>query len=313
MTATARPRPKYVCLDTQMVPYDSAAIHPLSTAFKYSATVFEGLRGYWNEKAGQLYLFRVADHLRRLEDSAKVARMAIPASSAELEDRIVELARANELREDIHVRVLVFVAADDGKLDSVEPVSTVIATMPMGRYPEVRPEGTGLDVCVSHWRRNSDDSSPVRVKTTGNYFNSRLALLQARDGGYDDAIIVDPAGKVTEGPGYNIFLVRDGQVATPAVTHGILEGITRDTVIRLCQDADMPAVAERTIDKSELYLASELFYCGSGKEVTAIRSVDGIALRLQPPGPVTKAIHDSYFALARGESAAHRNWLTPVY
>jgi branched-chain amino acid aminotransferase len=313
VTAAARAAPRYVWLDSQIVPYESAKIHALSTAFKYSATIFEGLRGYWNQDAGQLYLFRVADHLTRLEDSARVARMAIPASSAELETRIVELARANELRQDIHVRVLVFVAADDGQLDSVEPVSTVIATMPMGRYPEIRDEGAGLNVCVSHWRRNSDDSSPVRVKTTGNYFNSRLALLQARDGGYDDAIIVDPAGKVTEGPGYNIFLVRDGKVATPAVTHGILEGITRDTIIRLCQDADLPAVAERTIDKSELYLASELFYCGSGKEVSPIRSVDGIVLRLQPPGPVTKAIYDSYFALARGESAVHRDWLTPVY
>lgn len=313
MTAAGREKPRYIWLDSQIVPYESGKIHALSTAFKYAAIVYEGLRGYWNQQAGQLYLFRAADHLRRLEDSAKVARMAIPVSSRELEDRIAELARANELREDIHVRLLVYVAADDGGLDSVEPVGTVIATMPMGRYPETRRPDAGLNVCVSHWRRNSDDSSPLRIKTSGNYFNSRLALLQARDGGYDDAIIVDSAGKVTEGPGYNIFMVRDGRPSTPAVTNGILEGITRDTIIRLCQETAMLTVAERTIDKSELYLADELFYCGSGKEVSAIRSVDGIVLRQQPPGPVTKSISESYFALARGESTGHRNWLTTVY
>lgn len=313
MTTAERQKPKYVWLDSQIVPYESAKIHALSTAFKYAATVYEGLRGYWNQRSQQLYIFRVADHLRRLEDSARVARMSIPASARDIETRIVELARANELRQDIHVRVLVYVAADDGLLDSVDPVGLVIATMPMGRYPERRQAGRGLNVCVSHWRRNNDDSSPVRVKTTGNYFNSRLALLQARDGGYDDAILVDSAGKVTEGPGYNIFLATGGRLATPAATHGILEGITRDTIIRLYHEATGFAVSERTVDKSELYLADELFYCGSGKEVAAIRSVDGIMLRQEAPGDITKSISESYFAVARGESARHKDWLTTVY
>lgn len=313
MTAAAPVRPRYVWLDSQIVPYESAKIHALSTAFKYAAIVYEGIRGYWSQESDQLFLFRVDDHLRRLEDSAKVARMAIPASSHELKDMIVELARANKLREDIHVRLLVYVAADDGQLDSTDPVGTVIATMPMGRYPEIRMGDGGLRVCVSHWRRNSDDSSPLRIKTTGNYFNSRLALLQARDAGYDDAIIVDSAGKVTEGPGYNIFLAKGGRLATPAVTHGILEGVTRDTIIRLCTESAMPAVTERTIDKSELYLADELFYCGSGKEVSVIRSVDGIGLREETPGPIAEIIRASYFALVRGETTNHKDWLTAVY
>jgi branched-chain amino acid aminotransferase len=290
-----------------------ARVHVLSTAVKYAAVVYEGVRGYWNQQAGQLYLFRVADHLSRLEDSARVSRLAIPASSHDLAERIAELARANELREDIHVRVLAYVAADDGLLDSVDPVETVIATMPMGRYPESRAPGAGLDVCVSHWRRNSDDGSPPRVKTTGNYFNSRLALLQARNGGYDDAIMVDSAGKVTEGPGYNIFVSRNGFLSTPSVTHGILEGVTRNTIIHLHQEARGSAVTERTIDKSELYLADEVFFCGSGKEVSAIRSIDGIALRQSAPGPATASVQKSYFAAARGESSEHMDWLTPVY
>jgi branched-chain amino acid aminotransferase len=312
MTA-ARPHPRFLMMDGQVVPYASAQVHVLSTAVKYAAIVYEGIRGYYNDESGQLYLFRVGDHLRRLSDSALVTRMSLPASPAALAGQIAELARLNELREDIHVRVLAYVAADDGGLDSVDPVRTVIATMPMGRYPERRQAGAGLNVCISHWRRNSDDGSPVRVKTTGNYLNSRLALLQARDGGYDDAIMVDTAGKATEGPGYNLFMVRGGQLATPAATSGILEGITRDTIMSLHQQATGQAVAERTIDKSELYLADELFFCGSGKEVSAIRSVDGIGLRQPPPGPVTTAIRDSYFALVRGQAAAPEDWLTPVY
>jgi branched-chain amino acid aminotransferase len=313
MTAAVRGKPAYVWQDSRIVPYESAQVHVLSTAVKYAAVVYEGIRGYWNQDAGQLYLFRVGEHLRRLADSATVARMALPVSPADLGDRIAELARANQLREDIHVRVMVYVAADDGLLDSVDPVGVVIATMPMGRYPESRPAAAGLDVCVSHWRHNSDDASPPRVKTTGNYFNSRLALLQARDGGYDDAILVDAAGKVTEGPGYNIFLARDGLLATPAVTHGILEGVTRDTILRLCQETCGPAAVVRTIDKSELYLADEVFFCGSGKEVSAIRSIDGIALRHDVPGPLTAALKESYFAAARGLSGKHADWLTAVY
>jgi branched-chain amino acid aminotransferase len=313
MTAAVREKPAYVWQDSRIVPYEEARVHVLSTAFKYAAVVYEGIRGYWNQEAGQLYLFRVMDHLRRLADSATVARIAIPMREADLGLQIAELARANQLREDIHVRVLVYVSADDGMLDSVDPAGIVIATMPMGRYPETRQAAGGLSICVSHWRRNSDDGSPPRVKTTGNYFNSRLALLQARDGGYDDAVLVDAAGKVAEGPGYNIFLARDGQLSTPAVTHGILEGVTRDTIIRLSGEIfGSPAVA-RTVDKSELYLADELFFCGSGKEVSAIRSVDGIPLRHGAPGPITAAIKEAYFAAARGASPAHADWLTTVY
>lgn len=139
MTAAVREKPAYIWQDSRIMPYESARVHILSTAVKYAAVVYEGIRGYWNQEAGQLYLFRVTDHLRRLADSARVARMAIPVSSADLGQGIAELARANKLREDIHVRVMVYVGADDGLLDSVGPVGVVIATMPMGRYPESRP------------------------------------------------------------------------------------------------------------------------------------------------------------------------------
>jgi branched-chain amino acid aminotransferase len=152
-----------------------------------------------------------------------------------------------------------------------------------------------------------------RVKSTANYMNSRLALMQARDAGYDDALLLDTQGKVTEGPGYNFFAVRDGQLITPPLTQGILEGITRDTLIRLSAEKLERAAVERPIDKTELYLCDEAFFCGSGKEVKPIRSVDGIPLGLEPPGPVTQSLRDAYFALARGEESSHAEWLTPVY
>jgi branched-chain amino acid aminotransferase len=304
--------PRYIWFNGAIVPYESAQVHVLSTAVKYAAAVFEGLRGYWNAHAGQLYLFRVTDHLERLEQSARVARMPVPVTSQELAARIVELVHANDLRQDIHVRVLAYVSADDGMLDSTEPVGVTIATMPMGRFPEARASDGGLDVCVSHWRRNSDDAAPPRVKTTGNYFNGRLALLQARNGGYDDAILTDAAGKVSEGPGYNIFIVRHGELSTPPVTQGILEGITRDTVIGLYRQAHGTGVSERVIDKSELYVADEAFYCGSAKEITPIRSVDGISLRAAP-GPVTQSLSARYQSVVRGDDAERMHWLTAVY
>lgn len=305
--------PRYIWFDDAIVPYEAAKIHVLSTAVKYAAAVFEGLRGYWNAEDGQLYLFRVADHLDRLVQSARVARMPVPATPQELAARIVDLVQANDLRQDIHVRVLAYVSADDGMLDSAEPVGVTIATMPMGRYPEARSGHGGLDVCVSHWRRNGDDAAPPRVKTTGNYFNGRLALFQARNGGYDDAILTDAAGKVTEGPGYNIFVVRHGELSTPPVTQGILEGITRDTVLWLYRQAHGVAVSERVIDKSELYVADEAFYCGSAKEITPIGSVDGISLRAAAPGPVTRSLSEAYQNVVRGGDAAHMHWLTAVY
>lgn len=301
-----------IFLDGRIVPYEEATVHMLTTAFKYGACVFEGLRGYWSPRQGQLYLFRVQEHLQRLQQSARISRMTLPYSNERLTRALVELCRQNQLQEDIHIRILVFVNDDNGGLASTGPISTAIATMPQGRYPEVAGK-PGLDVCISSWRRIDDQALPARVKAIANYQNSRLALLQARQDGYDDAILLDARGKISEGPGYNFFMVRDDRVLTPPVTSGILEGVTRDTLIKLCAQRGH-RVLERDLDRSEAYAASEAFFCGSSKEVTPIASVDGHRLGDACPGPWTAWLKQVYMETVRGERPPlEPGWLLPVY
>ena len=309
--ASAR-HPRLLFFNGELVPYEDARVHVLSTAFKYAATVFEGLRAYHDEDADQLYLFRVAEHLERLVHSAAISRIPLPYSAGELTEHLLQLIRENALRQDLHIRISLFVTADDGGLHSCEPSGIMIAAMPMGRYDAIA-AGDGLHVCVSSWRRIGDDAMPARVKTVGNYQNSRLALLDARAAGFQDAIMLDARGKVSEGPGYNIFVVRDDRILTPSVTHGILEGVTRDSLIRLFKQIHDVDVIEREIDRTELYVASEAFFCGSGKEVTPIASVDHHRLASGAIGPWTQRIRSSYFEVAKGKHPQFSHWLIPVY
>lgn len=301
--------PRFLLLNGQLVEYEHARVHVLSTAFKYGAIVFEGLRAYWNDARQELYGFRLDDHLRRLVMSMKISRIPGDHDVVAYREALLDLIRANDLREDLHMRVQAFVDTDDGGLASSEPVSISMAAMPMGRYFR----SDGLHVCVSSWTRISDNSMPPRVKAVPNYQNSRLALLQARIDGYEDAILLSSDGKVTEGPGYSIFMVRDGQLCTPPVTAGILESITRDSVIRLATAKAGITVQEREIDRTELYVADELFFCGSAAEVTPVLSVDRHAVGDGTPGACTRRLRELYLEAARGKAPDEHDWLTPVY
>jgi branched-chain amino acid aminotransferase len=296
----------------KFVPYEDAKVHVLTTAFKYAATIYEGIRAYHNEQTDQLYIFRLQEHLSRLETSAKIARIPVPYTSDQLKDYLIKLIRDNELRQDLHIRLSAYVGEDDGRLDSMEPVGVCMGAMPMGRYDALAPS-QGLSVCVSSWRRIGDESMPPRVKTVGNYHNSRLALLDARAAGFQDAILLDQRGKVTEGPGYNFFMLRDGIVLTPPVTYGVLEGVTRDTLIKLFRDVHGLTVLEREIDRTELYAAEEAFFCGSGKEVTPISSIDHRPVGDGGIGSWTEKIKATYFDVAKGKYAEYSRWLLPVY
>jgi branched-chain amino acid aminotransferase len=280
---------------------------------KYAATVYEGIRAYWSDDRNELFIFRLGEHLERLQQSARLSRFALLETPAEIEAQLLGLIRANELREDLHVRILAYVTADDGLIDAVGPIELAIATMPMGRYPERGNAKTALDVGISHWQRLHDGAMPPRVKTSGNYVNSRLALTHARLSGYDDALLLDANGKVSEGPGYNFFMIRGGRVITPRVTQGILEGVTRATLIELFRAEHGIDVVEREIDKTEVMVADEAFFCGSGKEVRAIGSVDRHELSESAPGPVTRAIETTYFDVLRGLQPVYAHWLTPVW
>jgi len=303
----AKPRLLNMC--GKIVPYEDARVHVLSTAMKYAASVYEAMRAYWSDADQQLYVFRPREHLRRLERSAKIARIPLPADAARLERETLEIIRANELREDLHVRLIVFVDTDDGGLASREPVGYVIAPIPTTRYFE----STGLHVAVSSWHRTADNAIPARVKAAANYQNSRLALLQAKTDGYDDAILLNSDGSVAEGPGYTLFLVREAQPMTPSVTSNILEGVTRSTLLTLFSESLGVTVEQREIDRTELYVADEAFFAGTAAEVTPILSVDRRPVGEGVMGPLTAKVRDAYFRAVRDGSAPHPEWRTPVY
>jgi branched-chain amino acid aminotransferase len=292
-----------------IIRYEDARVHVLSTAMKYAASVYEAMRAYWSDADQQLYVFRLREHLQRLQRSAKIACIPLPADLARFEREILEVIRANDLHEDLHLRLIAFVDTDDGGLASREPVGYVIAPIPTGRYFA----SGGLHVAVSSWHRTADNAIPARVKAAANYQNSRLALLQAKTDGYDDAILLNSDGSVAEGPGYTLFLVRDHQPMTPAVTSNILEGVTRSTLLTLFPESLGVAVEQREIDRTELYAADEAFFAGTAAEVTPILSVDRRPVGEGVMGPLTAKMRDAYFRTVRDGSAPHPEWRTPVY
>jgi branched-chain amino acid aminotransferase len=301
-------KPRLLLMNGRIIPYEDARVHVLSTAMKYAASVYEAMRAYWSESEQQLYVFRLREHLRRLERSAKIARVPLPADLDRLEADTREVIRANGFREDLHVRLIVFVDTDDGGLASREPVSYVVAPIPTGRYFGAG----GLHVAVSSWDRTSDNAIPPRVKAAANYQNSRLALLQAKIDGYDDAILLNSDGSVAEGPGYTLFLVRDDRPITSPVTSNILEGVTRATLLTLFREALSVEPWEREVDRTELYIADEAFFAGTAAEVTPILSVDRHPIGDGAIGPLTAKVRDAYFQVVRG-GASHPDWRTPVY
>jgi len=302
-------KPRLLNMSGKIVHYEDARVHVLSTAMKYAASVYEAMRAYWSDADQQLYVFRLREHLRRLERSAKIARIPLPADAARLERETLEIIRANGLREDLHVRLIVFVDTDDGGLASREPVGYVIAPIPTTRYFET----AGLHVGVSSWHRTADNAIPARVKAAANYQNSRLALLQAKTDGYDDAIMLNQDGSVAEGPGYTLFLVRDDQAMTPSVTSNILEGVTRSTLLTLFPESLGVTVEQREIDRTELYVADEAFFAGTAAEVTPILSIDRRPVGEGVMGRLTVKVRDAYFRAVRDGSAPHPEWRLPVY
>jgi branched-chain amino acid aminotransferase len=302
-------RPTYLLVDGELVPYQDAGMHVLSPALKYGIGVFEGFCGYWHESEQELYTFRVRDHLDRLADSIAVTELDYAFGPVGLHEQIHVLIRANELRENIHMRLQILLASDDGTPEDTGPTVAFISTMPIGQYFR-RPK---LDLCVSSWTRISDRSMPPRVKSIANYHNGRLASLEARRNGYDAPLLLTDGGRLAEGFGYNVFIVRKGRLATPALTDSTLEGITRDTVLVLAREELGLEVDERPIDRTELYSADEVFVCGSAAEVTPVSSVDRHVYNAGEPGELTSELRRLYLAAVHDELARDRGWTTPVY
>ena len=222
---------------------------------------------------------------------------------------MLRVLHANELRENVHIRVIAYLGGDD-ELAQTGPVGLIAGALPRGSPKGV---SAGIHVRVGSWARLADNALPPRVKCTGNYVNNRAAEIEARQDGYDGVIMLTAAGKVSEGSGACLFIARGGRLHTPDLASDILESITRDTMLRIAPATIGSAVVERTVDRSELYAADELCWCGSGQEIMPILSVDRIPVGDGRIGPLTRALQERYFAIVRGADAGYREWLTPVW
>jgi len=300
---------EYLFFNNEIVPYEQAVIHVPTPAYRYGAMVFEGLRGYWNDEEEQMYLFRVPEHCRRLNQSLKMTRMDLTVAVEEMTGNLIRLIRKNEMRETIHFIYSAFLDGD-GPMSSTGPIGTAIEIRRLGRMFDIE---NGIRCSTSSWRRNTDDASPMRIKSAANYQNSRFALLQAKQDGYDNAILLTALGKVSEGTGACLCMVRDGRLVTPSITSDILESITRDTIITLYREQFDTSAVERSIDRTELYVADEIFFCGSGYEVVPIVDVDGFKIGSGTPGEVTRQLMETYRAVVTGKTPDHADWRTPVY
>jgi branched-chain amino acid aminotransferase len=305
--------PKYIWMNGEYVPWEDAKIHVATEAVGFGSSVFEGLRAYWNDEEEQLYVFRLEEHLERLGQSMRMMRMTFERSLDEIGEVCVELLVKNELREDVHIRPTVYFGLSKKffahKPDLVDVGAYVLA----GPRKSTLGIDYGIHASVSSWTRISDRDMPPRIKAAANYQNGRLANAQAVEDGYDGAILLNELGKVAEGPGACVFLVRDGTAITPPVTGGILESITRTTLIQLFRDEMSVPVVEREVDRTELYIADEVFYCGSAFEITPIFSVDKFQVGEGQVGPLTAQLQTEYDTVIRGKNSKHRNWLSPVY
>ena len=278
-----------------------------SAAVFYGTNVFEGLRAYWNPADEELYGFRLAEHFVRIRESMKMNRFTVPYSDADLFEAVRETLRGNEIREDVHMHMVAYVTGVG--LDATGPTGLYINPRRRGRVG-----AEGLKCCVTSWVRTSDNAIPIRLKSGPNYQNGRLATLQAKADGYDAPIFLNQQGHVAEGSGATFMMVRKGKIVTPPLTGDILVSITRETLIEdvAPRVLGMPIV-EREIDRTEIYVADEAFFCGSGYEITPITSIDRVPLGDGKVGPITQRMSEAYIALVRGTDKRHPEWRTATY
>jgi branched-chain amino acid aminotransferase len=296
-----------IWMNGKLVPQAEAVLPVNSAAVFYATNVFEGLRAYWNAADGELYAFRLAEHFARFRESMKMMRFTVPYSDADLYEAVREALRGNDVQEDVHMHLVAYVGG--AGLDSTSPTGMYINPRRRGRITD----GAGLRCCVTSWQRTSDNAIPIRLKSGSNYQNGRLATLQAKADGYDAPIFLNQQGTVAEGSGATFFMVRRGQLITPPLTSDILESITRTTLLDTLAPALGLEVVERHIARTELYVADEAFFCGSGYEITPILSVDRFNLGSGAVGPVTQRLVTTYMDVVRGVDKRFPEWRTPIY
>nr|BBH93486.1 branched chain amino acid aminotransferase [Thermogemmatispora argillosa] len=298
-------------MNGEFIPAERGVISVRTHGFAYGTGCFEGIRGYWNAQDQQLYLFRAREHYERLLRSCKTLQIKLPYTVEQLLEITVELVRRNNQRQDIYIRPVAYKSDQTigVRLHGISD-SFLITAEPFGDYVST----TGLRCCVSSWRRIDDNAIPARAKVCGAYVNSALAKSEALQNGYDEAIMLTHDGHVSEGSAENIFLVLNGELVTPAPTENILLGITRDTVMELARRELGRVTRERSIDRTELYNAEEIFLCGTGAQIAPVVEVDHRPVGNGQIGPISKALQDLYFEVVRGKRPEYRaRWCTPVY
>jgi branched-chain amino acid aminotransferase len=303
--------PNYAFFKGRIVPYSEAKVGVMTHTLNYGTGVFGGLRGYWNSDEQQLFIFRPHDHYRRFLESASLLLMSFPFSEAQIVQFTIDLLKTEKYRTDCYIRPIGYYGDEiiGVRLHDLNPELAIIA-IPFGSYVE---DEEGSHVTISSWRRIDDNMIPARGKIAGAYVNSAFIKTDAQRSGFDEAIVLNQDGHISEGSAENIFLVRKGVVHTPTVTENILEGITRRTVIMLLRDDMGLEVVERTIDRTEIYLSEEAFFCGTGVQVAAITQVDHRPVGTGELGPITRRLRQLYFDAVRGRIPKYRELCTPVY
>ena len=306
----ARSLDQLICyFEGAYVPLADARVSIMTHAFMYGTATFEGIRGYWNADDETLYGLFLREHLERIRASARILLMDDIPSVDELAGIVIETVRRNGFREDVYVRPSFYKStrAIGVRLHHLEHELYVL-TLPFGDYIDTE---HGVRLMTSSWRRNADEAIPARGKIVGGYVNMAFQKSEAELNDFDEALVLTPDGHASEASAANLFMVRDGVVITPPVSDDILEGITRRAMIQLAQDQGL-AVEVRSVDRSELYVADEVFLCGTGVQVSPVVEVDHRKVGSGAVGPVALALKSLYFDAVRGRRPEYRHWLTPI-
>jgi branched-chain amino acid aminotransferase len=307
--ATEQEHGAFVWRNGEVVPWEDATIHVMSHVINYGSSVFEGIRCYDTKRGSAI--FRLDAHIERLFNSAHIYRMQIGHSVSEISDACRQIVTANGYKA-CYLRPLVIRGYGSFGVDPFPcPIETYICTWQWGKYLGVEALEQGVDVCVSSWTRIAPNTLPSMAKAGANYMNSQLIKMEAKVNGYVEGIALDPQGYISEGSGENIFTIKDGTVMTPPLYSTILPGITRDSIIKICERLRIP-VLERAIPREMLYIADEVFFTGTAAEITPIRSVDKVVVGSGRRGPITAEIQKQFFDIITGESEDEFGWLTPI-
>jgi branched-chain amino acid aminotransferase len=301
---------RFAFFNGEFIPIEQAQVSVMTAALNYGLGVFEGIRAYWNADDAQLYVFHLREHMERLKRSCAIMFMELPYSVDDLCNLTIELLRREGFREDAYIRPLVFKSDHTiaVRLNNMTDAFALYA-VPFGQYIP----GSAVRACVSSWRRIEDNIMPSRAKVSGGYVNSALAKTEALLNGYDEAIVLGSDGQVSEASAANLYIVRHGALVTPPITSDILEGITRRVVAELAQAELGVQVIERPIDRTELYVAEEAFFCGTGAEVKPIIEIDRRPVGNGEVGSITARLVELYSTVVRGQAPTYRAWCTPVY